>query len=751
MEQLRLTVVDMQPIDPPIGGGRLRLLGLYSGFTNGLQATYVGTYDWRGPGFRDHILSPCLREINVPLSEEHFLAHDQLSERVGNGCIDTAFPLQGWLSKDYVSRAQEEIQKADIAVIVHPWVFPFVIPAVAEKRQLLVYDSQNMEALLKTKLLDDGSDEIDKVLREAVRAEYELCHAADVILVCSQEDKDNYVRFFHIPEDKMYIVPNGVFSSQIKPCDDVKYKEKLRHKLGLHSPTACFIGSAYYPNEEAARLIIEAAINMPDFQFVIIGGVGNSLDDIDLSLHKNVIITGFVEEHEKVEYLQASDIAINPMLSGSGTNIKMFDFMAAGLPIVTTKIGARGISNTNGNLYSICEPTCHDLRKKTIELYNDKVLSSTFRKNGLNEASDKYDWGRISERMGVLLAEKYHHKMNSKSRILMVSPYPPEKCGIGAYAYQQVQFLRKEGHHVDVFAISGNGKYRASLNNPEELNYLDAIAHQYDKIILQYHYVFYTPDISDKKQLIDMHRAFARLYNKHNFEIICHEVIYPIDYLDNVIEREQYILETKEKKEKWLNATNIVFHTETERNQFCDSLGVSPNESKLKVIPPSTYYEKFRDISQHEARKELGVPHDKKMFLCIGFIQPSKAFDQAAEAFARIENQPEKALYIVGSLRLEYDETFNYLNKLKAYDRNNENIILHEEFISNEEFDTWIAACDYVITPYREIWTSGILARASLFDKKAIVRDVGGLKEQKREDDVLFNDYEELYNIIADI
>ena len=34
---------------------------------------------------------------------------------------------------------------------------------------------------------------------------------------------------------------------------------------------------------------------------------------------------------------------INPMISGSGTNIKMFDFMAAGLPIITTDIGARGI------------------------------------------------------------------------------------------------------------------------------------------------------------------------------------------------------------------------------------------------------------------------------------------------------------------------------------------------------------------------------------------------------------------------
>ena len=43
-----VTVLDMQPIDPPVGGGRLRLLGLYHALGADLRATYVGTYDWPG-------------------------------------------------------------------------------------------------------------------------------------------------------------------------------------------------------------------------------------------------------------------------------------------------------------------------------------------------------------------------------------------------------------------------------------------------------------------------------------------------------------------------------------------------------------------------------------------------------------------------------------------------------------------------------------------------------------------------------
>ena len=61
----------MQPIEPAVGGGRLRLFGLYHASGRICPTTYVGTYDWPGPGYRDHQLTPTLREIDVPLSDRH--------------------------------------------------------------------------------------------------------------------------------------------------------------------------------------------------------------------------------------------------------------------------------------------------------------------------------------------------------------------------------------------------------------------------------------------------------------------------------------------------------------------------------------------------------------------------------------------------------------------------------------------------------------------------------------------------------
>ena len=182
MEQLKVVVVDMQPIDPPVGGGRLRLLGLYSGFLNNIDATYVGSYDWRGPGYRKHKLSDCLTEINIPLSEKHFIAHDKLSMELGKSCIDTAFPIQGHLSKEFIENVCDEVKQAQVVIFSHPWLFPFVAKVLQPNKQLIIYDSHNCEGMLRVKLYDDGTKLAEQICREAVRSECELCRVADIIL-----------------------------------------------------------------------------------------------------------------------------------------------------------------------------------------------------------------------------------------------------------------------------------------------------------------------------------------------------------------------------------------------------------------------------------------------------------------------------------------------------------------------------------------------------------------------------------------
>lgn len=53
-------------------------------------------------------------------------------------------------------------------------------------------------------------------------------------------------------------------------------------------------------------------------------------------------------------------------------------------------------------------------------------------------------------------------------KVLVVSPYPPRRDGIGSYAVQQVRALLRAGHHVEVCSPEPSAAHHhASLKGPK--------------------------------------------------------------------------------------------------------------------------------------------------------------------------------------------------------------------------------------------------------------------------------------------
>ena len=403
---VRIAVMDMQPIDPPVGGGRLRLLGLYHAL--GVLATYVGTFDWPGESPRDHWLSPTLREIDVPLSEEHHTAAKELSKKLaGVVVIDSAFHRFAHLSDDFHQTAVAEASNADVLVFSHPWIYPQLRDSIDRGRHLVVYDSHNVEGYLRYTLLDGASRGGAELSREVAQLEASLCREADIVLACSHRDRELFHDLYDIPFAKIFVVPNGVFTTRIRPATpDEKRRARARQELP-DAGTALFLGSPYAPNVEAAEFIINAlAPSVPDLTFVIAGGVGAELLDSP-GIPGNVRITGQISEEQKLDYLQAVDLAINPMFSGSGTNIKMLEFMAAGLPIITTPIGARGLRSVQPPPYAKVDGD--DMAAAIRDLHVDKAARIRLATAARAEAVEAYSWDRISAELGCLLLD---HALN---------------------------------------------------------------------------------------------------------------------------------------------------------------------------------------------------------------------------------------------------------------------------------------------------------------------------------------------------
>jgi glycosyltransferase involved in cell wall biosynthesis len=453
---MKVLVVDMQPIDPPIGGGRIRLLGLYHNLGEKIETTYIGTYDWPGEEYRDHMLSSTLREINVPLSNAHFQKNENIRNRSGGlNTIDVLFSRHGDLSKDYVNSVKELIPQQDIVVFSHPWVYPLVFDCLDFDRQYVVYDSQNVEIYLRYSLLDDNGGFGSDAVREVAAAERKICSEAHEIIVCADDDGTLYASLFNVPLSKMTVVPNGVFSKIITPPNSEEQRLAAKKKLSFNSFVVLFMGSNYGPNIEGAHYIIDHLSGMSeDVNFVIAGGVGHDQSLIQKAKScRNVIITGFIEERTKLTYLHAADFAINPMFRGSGTNIKMFDFMAAGLPVVSTVIGARGIVSETSN--GVIVAAGDEFPRQVADLLKqdyDSLMTQGLEGRKLIE--EKFSWETITCQLGALFAKSTkHHKhiknsvKNAKPAVAIMTTWNI-KCGISEYSCYLSESFIKKGYRV---------------------------------------------------------------------------------------------------------------------------------------------------------------------------------------------------------------------------------------------------------------------------------------------------------------
>jgi len=389
-----LLVADNQVLDPPVGGGRIRIYELYRHMAMlDFEITYVGAYDWPGPAYRDQMLAPHFREIVTPLTQPHF-AHDRQYHRATGGktTIDVTIPKLLQHSPRFGRMAQEHGANVEVIIISHPWVHPHV-PRRPEQK--LIYDAHNCEYIVKQQILSDTAAG-RKLVEEVRELEQNLCREADLIFVCSHDDAEQFAKLYGIARDKIVLVPNGVDVENIQPASRAD-RDWAREQLGLplDKPVLIFIGSGYAPNTEAAAFLAkQVAPRLPNCNLVIAGSVKDSYQASPAALTpENLKWLGTIDAGRRLSFYHAADVALNPMFSGSGTNLKMLDYFAAGLPVVSTPAGARGLELSDQDCI-VCP--AEQFVSRIEELLNDPAKCARLAANARRLAVERYAWSSIA-------------------------------------------------------------------------------------------------------------------------------------------------------------------------------------------------------------------------------------------------------------------------------------------------------------------------------------------------------------------
>jgi glycosyltransferase involved in cell wall biosynthesis/SAM-dependent methyltransferase len=328
-------------------------------------------------------------------------------------------------------------------------------------------------------------------------------------------------------------------------------------------------------------------------------------------------------------------------------------------------------------------------------------------------------------------------------KYLMVSHYTPARDGVAIYAAEIVARLRREGHAVEVVSLEPSAAehqadFRTNLGLLKVLRlswradrtFVNFIPEQFFRSLERRYFIFHWPVF------------VALLLFGHGVEMVIHEA----PYAD--IGRSTGI------KRRVLNAMwramvraprQTYVHTAWERERLGHALQMRVDS--VRILDSGDPITKRTRLGRAEARKMLALDPDRYIYLCIGFLQRHKGFDRAVRALPHILGDVQ--LHITGSMRVPAPEIESYVQELRELVRHTPRTFLHEGFLDEATFDRWLVACDAVVLPYRDIYSSGILERAKLWERPAVVTNVGGLGSQADSNTTVVVDDDELLHAMA--
>jgi len=146
--------------------------------------------------------------------------------------------------------------------------------------------------------------------------------------------------------DKIIVTYDGVDIDKfdIKKVDPQDIK-RTRKEVGFEKNIVLYHGTIQLDAVTLFEEIIKTTLNKSDVNFVIIGmGKGYSMLEARLNKNPNVKFMGFIKHDDLPRFIAASSVGIIPYKRTFNSNIiltlKMLEFLAMGLPVVSTNLAS---------------------------------------------------------------------------------------------------------------------------------------------------------------------------------------------------------------------------------------------------------------------------------------------------------------------------------------------------------------------------------------------------------------------------
>ena len=232
-------------------------------------------------------------------------------------------------------------------------------------------------------------------------AEWLLNYEAWKVVVCSTYMKNEIMNTFSVPEDKVWMIPNGV---NLKEFDfEFDWLAYRRQFASDDEKIVFFIGRHVF--EKGIQLLIDASYGIvKGYNKVrfIIAGKGPMTEELkskvrNMGLADKFIFTGYMNNESRDKLYKVSNVVVLPSLY-EPFGIAAIEAMACGCPVVVSDTGGfseivehkyNGMKMINGNANS--------LKDNVVNLLNDEGLCKYLKENAFKTVSENYTWSKVAD------------------------------------------------------------------------------------------------------------------------------------------------------------------------------------------------------------------------------------------------------------------------------------------------------------------------------------------------------------------
>ena len=257
-----------------------------------------------------------------------------------------SYHIERFNSKDMACKLAEILKHEhfDIVHVESIYMTPYVDVIRKNSSAKIVVRMHNIEHQIWERLASNESNPFMKFLyhvneKQLRKVEDSILNKVDGYMTISEPD---YLYFEKTaPEIPGGVIPFGIEMDNYELEDDFIASDK---------PSLCHIGSMNWsPNIEGIEWFLDDVWPLiheahPDLEFTVAGH--GTPDHLMQRKDANVKFVGTVPDAN--EFMLDHELMIVPLLSGSGIRVKIVEAMALGRVVITTSVGAEGLSVENG-------------------------------------------------------------------------------------------------------------------------------------------------------------------------------------------------------------------------------------------------------------------------------------------------------------------------------------------------------------------------------------------------------------------